>query len=141
MVLFRSIIYILIANIACIACQSIDTVAAPKTIIPEDQMVSILTDIAFVRAAKVSQKNLLEEKKFNPELYVLSLHTIDSIVFAENNAWYSRDIERYQTIFSKVKENLENCKIEYEALHKKEKELKKKKNDSLKKIKSGLEKK
>ena len=114
------------------ACQSIEKAPAPKVLIGEDRMVEILTDIAFVKAAKTSYRFTFEEKNINPESFILNKYKIDSIVFAENNAWYSDQIEKYETIITRVKENLDKEKIKYEKIKKEE--------DSIQKIQDSIKK-
>ncbi len=112
------------------ACQSIDTPQKPETLISEDKMVSILTDIAFVKAAKGSYKKVFDIKKINSEKYILEKYGIDSLVFAQNNQWYTGQLETYEAIFTKVKKNLEIAKDTYEKMVKEE--------DSIQKIKDSI---
>ncbi|EZH74818.1 hypothetical protein ATO12_08750 [Aquimarina atlantica] len=124
--MIRNVVYT-VAFLAIISCQSIDKSPKPESFIEEDRMVEILTDIAFVRAAKSSNRKTFEEKNINPEAFILKKHGIDSIIFAENNAWYSGQIEKYEAIFVRVKANLDKEAAKYEKLKKEE--------DSIKKIK------
>ncbi|MDY8134984.1 DUF4296 domain-containing protein [Aquimarina sp. 2201CG5-10] len=112
------------------SCQTIDKASKPENIIEEDKMVEILIDIAFVKSAKSSFNKKMELNKLNPEGYILEKHGIDSLVFAQNNAWYMMDLENYQKIFTRVKDTLEKSKDMYEALKKKE--------DSIKKIEDSI---
>ncbi len=112
------------------ACQTINEAEKPKVLIEEDRMVEILTDIAFVKAAKSSNRKVFEQKKINPETYILKKHGIDSIVFAENNEWYADQLEKYEEIFQKVKSNLEKSRDFHEKLKKEE--------DSIKKIEDSI---
>lgn len=114
------------------ACQSIEKAPPPKILIGEDRMVEILTDIAFVKAAKSSYRYTFEEKNINPESFILDKYKMDSIVFAENNAWYSDQIEKYKIIITRVKENLDKEKIKYEKIKKEE--------DSIQKIQDSIKK-
>jgi len=103
-------------------------------VLEEELMVDILTDIAFIRAAKTSSRKVFDEKGINPESYILRKYGVDSIVFAENNAWYGGQLERYKAMFTKVKSNIEGSKIKYEKLKKEEDSIKKV-QDSIKKAK------
>ncbi len=129
--MIRNIIYVVVFLI-CIACQSVDKVEKPKTIIDEDRMVEIFSDIAFIKAAKSSNRKTFEEDSINPETFILRKYGIDSTVFAENNAWYTDDMERYKALFEKVKTNLEKERTEFEALKKEEDSIKKR-EDSIQK--------
>lgn len=111
-------------------CQSLDNPLEPKQLLSEDQMVTLLTDVAFVKASKNVNKKVFNKEKINAETYVINKHGIDSIVFAENNAWYMADLEKYKSIFTRVKANLEKSKIKYDKLQKQE--------DSIKRIKDSI---
>jgi hypothetical protein len=129
--MIRNIIYAVVF-LTFISCQSLDKRPKPESFIEEDRMVEILTDIAFVRAAKSSNRKTFEEENINPEAFILKKHGIDSIIFAENNTWYSGQIEKYKTIFVRVKANLDKETAKYEKLKKEE--------DSIKKLKILLQK-
>ncbi len=128
----------LLVILVIFSCQSIEKPAEPETVLDEDKMVEILTDIAFVKAAKTSYRKVLEQKKINPEAYILQKHGIDSLVFEQNNIWYSGQLETYEKIFKRVKANLEKSRDKYEVLKKKEDSIKKVR-DSIKKIKDTLD--
>ena len=127
--MIRNIIYAVVF-LTFISCQSLDKSPKPESFIEEDRMVEILTDIAFVRAAKSSNRKTFEEENINPEAFILKKHGIDSIIFAENNTWYSGQIEKYKTIFVRVKANLDKEAAKYEKLKKEE--------DSIKKIEDSI---
>ncbi|TPN87534.1 DUF4296 domain-containing protein [Aquimarina algicola] len=125
----KTFIY-LIAFIAFLSCQTVTRAPEPKIILREEEMIDILTDIAFVKAAKTIDRKVFEEKNINSEAMILKKHGVDSIVFAENNIWYADQLEKYEKIFNKVKSNLDEQKDKYEKLKKRE--------DSIKKIKDTL---
>ncbi|PKV48360.1 uncharacterized protein DUF4296 [Aquimarina sp. MAR_2010_214] len=127
--MIRNVIYFAVF-LSFISCQSVNKPSKPETFIEEDRMVEILTDIAFVKAAKSSNRKTFEEKSINPEAFILKKHGIDSIVFTENNIWYSDQIEKYKGIITRVKANLDKEATKYEKLKKEE--------DSIKKIKDSI---
>ncbi len=130
--------------LAVISCQSLEKAPIPDTFLDEDRMVEILTDIAFVRAGKTTNKKIFENESINPEEYILKKHGIDSTVFAQNNAWYSDNLDTYAAIFTRVKANLNKDKVYFERLKEKEDSLEtirdsiKKVDDSIKKAKGSL---
>lgn len=123
---------ILLLVILAYGCQSLESPKEPSIVIEEDKMVDILTEIALLKAAKGSFKKKMEIEKINPEAYILQTYGIDSITFAENNAWYARDLKNYEKIFTEVKSAIELDKNELEK-QQKERDSLKKVNDSLKK--------
>jgi hypothetical protein len=128
--MIKNVIYVVVF-LNFISCQSINKPSEPEMLLEEDCMVEILTDIAFVRAAKSSDRKIFEKENINPEAFILKKYGIDSIVFAENNMWYSTiQIEKYETIFVNVKDNLNTEMEKYEKLKKEE--------DSIKKIEDSI---
>ncbi|UZO82027.1 DUF4296 domain-containing protein [Aquimarina sp. ERC-38] len=112
------------------SCQSLEQPDKPEVIIDEDQMVTILYEIAKVKAAKSSFKKKLEDSKFNPEAYILEKYKIDSLTFSKNNAWYASDFKRYEELFKRVKDTIDKYKVAVELVKKKE--------DSIQKIQDSI---
>ncbi|MFL1894716.1 DUF4296 domain-containing protein [Aquimarina sp. 2-A2] len=114
-----------------IGCDSVEKVEKPEVLLEEDQMVEILTDIAFIKAAKSSHRSVLNEHNVDPEALIFNKYSIDSAVFAQNNAWYLSKIKVYKDIFTRVKANIDSAKSNYEILKKKE--------DSIQKITDSIQ--
>lgn len=134
----KSVVYsALLLILVGFSCQNLDKIDKPENFIEEDKMIEILTDIAFVKAAKGSYKKVFDIEKINPELYILEKHGVDSLVFAENNRWYMSQLDDYEEVFKKVKKNIEVSKIKFEKLKKEEDSLKKI-EDSIRRLKKGL---
>ncbi|WP_299313456.1 DUF4296 domain-containing protein [uncultured Aquimarina sp.] len=119
------------------SCQSLDRTQKPENLLSEDKMIEILSDIAFLKAAKGSYKKVFDIEKINPESYILKKHGVDSLVFAENNNWYINQLDEYEEIFIKVKSNLEKSKVKFEKLKKEEDSINKIK-DSILRAKKGI---
>ena len=107
-------ISIILLIIIVIGCQSVEKAPEPSQIIDKERMVEMLTDIAVLKAAKGSYRRVLEEHDVNPEEFILKKYGIDSVTFAENNAWYAGQLKEYEKIFNEVKDNLSASKEEYE---------------------------
>ena len=107
-------ISIILLIIIVIGCQSVEKAPEPSQIIDKERMVEMLTDIAVLKAAKGSYRRVLEEHDVNPEEFILKKYGIDSVTFAENNAWYASQLKEYEKIFNEVKDNLSVSKEEYE---------------------------
>jgi len=119
-----------ILMLAFFACQNIEKSKKPENLIGEDKMIEILLDIAFVKAAKNSHKKLFDTENINPEDFILKKHGVDSLVFVENNAWYTDQLETYERIFKRVKDSLAKSRAKYEKL--------KNKKDSLTRIQDSF---
>ena len=80
---------------------------APVDLIPEDQMVEILSDFMILNSAQGANKKILEDRLKNPLGYVFEKHNIDSTQFENSNAYYTRNIDQYSLIYQHVKEKLD----------------------------------
>tara|TARA_Y100000385_G_C12810019_1_gene515659 strand:- start:223 stop:708 length:486 start_codon:yes stop_codon:yes gene_type:complete len=114
-----------------ISCENLE-IKKPSNLISEDQMVEILYDVVLINSAKGINKQLLQNKIKNPQAYIYKKHNIDSLQFAESNAYYTFKNDIYKSIYEKLELKLSTQKIEYEALLKEKKRIK----DSVKKQKT-----
>ena len=105
---------------------------SPVDLIPEDQMVEILSDLMILNSAQGANKKILEDRLKNPLGYVFKKYNIDSTQFENSNAYYARNIDQYSLIYQRVKEKLDAKKQSIQ----KRIEIKKKLEDSLIKLKS-----
>ena len=105
---------------------------APVDLIPEDQMVEILSDLMILNSAQGANKKILEDQLKNPLGYVFKKYNIDSTQFENSNAYYARNIDQYSLIYQRVKEKLDAKKQRIQ----KRIEIQNKVADSLRKLKS-----
>ena len=105
---------------------------APVDLIPEDQMVEILSDFMILNSAQGANKKILEDRLKNPLGYVFKKYKIDSTQFENSNAYYARNIDQYSLIYQRVKEKLDAKKQRIQ----KRIEIQNKVADSLRKLKS-----
>ena len=82
----------------------------PENLISKEKMIDIIYDMTLINVAKGVNKSILENNGIIPEQYLFNKHTIDSILFAKSNEYYSYDLKTYQTIYDKVKIKLEKNK-------------------------------
>ncbi|MFS4468684.1 DUF4296 domain-containing protein [Maribacter sp. 2210JD10-5] len=106
-----------------LACgeKLIDT---PENLIPKDEMVLILKDMAILNAAKGINLGKLKEYGIDPTNHVFEKYGIDSAQFVESDRYYASLPEDYEALY-----------IEVETLLEKEKEI----LDEAKKLVDSLE--
>jgi ABC-type Zn uptake system ZnuABC Zn-binding protein ZnuA len=131
----RKLSVLFLLSLLVVACDNTGKPKKPKNLISEDKMEAVLYDLYIINAAKGVNRKLLETNGFFPETYVLTKHKIDSVQFADSNAYYAFDTDSYKTIVENVKERLEKDKKSFEELQKIEGREAKRKRDSLDKIK------
>ena len=79
-------------------------------LISQEKMVDIIYDMTLINVAKGVNKSILENNGIIPEQYLFNKHSVDSILFARSNEYYSYDLKTYQIIYDKVKIKLEKNK-------------------------------
>ena len=79
-------------------------------LISKEKMVDIIYDMTLINVAKGVNKSILENNGIIPEQYLFNKHSIDSMLFAKSNEYYSYDLKTYQTIYDNVKIKLEKNK-------------------------------
>ena len=134
--MFKNVSVIVVLCLLIIACSGSDKPKKPDNLISKDKMSEVLYDLYIINAAKGVNKKLLEANGFKPETYVLTKHNIDSLQFVDSNMYYAFDTDIYEAIIDKVKVRLDEEKMEFEALQKTEEVAKKRKRDSINKIKN-----
>ena len=82
----------------------------PENLISKEKMVDIIYDMTLITVAKGVNKSILENNGIIPEQYLFNKHSIDSMLFAKSNEYYSYDLKTYQTIYDNVKIKLEKNK-------------------------------
>ncbi|WP_282053615.1 DUF4296 domain-containing protein [Maribacter luteus] len=112
----------------------------PDDLIPKDQMVNILNDMAILNAAKNANESKLIENNIEPTNYIFEKYGIDSLQFVNSDNYYASLPREYEEIYKQVEELLDKEKERVAA----EKETKdsllqqsKLKNSPIKKRTSG----
>lgn len=134
-------IYILFISFLMFSCTSNTILKKPDNLIPEDQMVDLLTDLLLAVNAETT-KNLDLKRKVNYHPLVFEKYNIDSAQFKESNFYYTSRVDDYDVILLKVEERLKALNKKFETIKREEdsiaqaiKNLEKKSIDSINKIK------
>ncbi|WP_299383785.1 DUF4296 domain-containing protein [uncultured Lacinutrix sp.] len=104
------------------SCYTFSKPEKPENLISEEKMVNVLVDMAIMSASKGVNKKKLEDSGIVPAEYIYKRNNIDSITFAESNAYYAFDIQTYNGIYKRVKDSLFVIREKYRVVDKKEKE-------------------
>jgi Domain of unknown function (DUF4296) len=123
-----------------------ELVEKPDNLIDKKVMSAILYDLSLLEALKYQNANVLYSNGVNPKTYVFKKYKIDSLQFAQSNAYYAADYRSYKKMFEDLETRLKNEKNSVDLLIKKEqkkaiaikKTIEKKKLDSIKKAKDSL---
>ena len=100
------LLIIILVFIVLGACTSNTIYKKPDDLIPEEQMVDLLTDMYLATAAKnIKTKNLERNLDYLPLIY--KEYGIDSLRFQKSNLYYMSRIDDYETIYKKVNARLQ----------------------------------
>lgn len=124
--------------LAFLGCRSSGKPEKPDNLIPKEKMVDILYDVFVLNAAKGANKIILENNGIYPENYVFEKYDIDSLQFAESNAYYGFYVEDYEAIIADVDQRIKRDKLRYEKLVEEEDKKKQREKDSLRKLKDTM---
>lgn len=98
-------ITLLLISIILFSCGG-DTVEKPKRLLSENEMSDIIYDMTMLQAMKSLQPEVLSYNNIEPKEYIFKKYKIDSLTFAQNNAWYTADLETYEKIQAKVTDRI-----------------------------------
>ncbi|MDB9828124.1 DUF4296 domain-containing protein [Flavobacteriaceae bacterium] len=124
----------LVFGLLVTSCQDVKRPQMPANLIAQDTMVSILVDAYMMNAARSIDNRTLVNKGVLLDSILYTKHRIDSLQFAQSNAYYASDLDVYKKLFLKVQEELKIEKTKKDTLYaqyKRAKELQRI-NDSVK---------
>jgi len=133
--IFKRLILYIAALIFITACYKFKEPEKPKNLISKTKMADILIDLKLINAANSTNKKIITNHNIEAENYIFSKYNVDSLQFALSNEYYAFHVEDYEDIYNKAKDSIEALKVFYEDIKLKQEELKKKKRDSIKRVK------
>ena len=97
------------------SCTSNTILKKPDNLIPEDQMVDLLTDLFLANNAK-NIKNLDLKRQIDYYPLVFEKYNIDSTQFKESNFYYTSKVDDYDAILNRVEERLKTLDTKFNNL-------------------------
>ncbi|MCH2490354.1 MAG: DUF4296 domain-containing protein [Flavobacteriales bacterium] len=88
----------------------------PARLIAEEKMIDILTDAYLSNAARSVNNRLIRDKGVMLDSLIYSKHNIDSLQFAQSNAYYAAQMDTYSEMFKEVEARLMRLKKESDSL-------------------------
>ncbi|MGI9594238.1 MAG: DUF4296 domain-containing protein [Patiriisocius sp.] len=99
------------------ACQDVKRPQIPANLITQDALVLVLVDAYTINAARSIDNRIIVNNGVLLDSILYSKHGIDSLQFAQSNAYYASDLEAYKKIFLKVEAQLQLEKIKKDTLY------------------------
>ncbi|NBL66100.1 DUF4296 domain-containing protein [Flavobacterium sp. NST-5] len=101
-----------------ISCKK-EAVPKPDNLIEMEQMEKILYDLSLLQALRSTSKPELDSAGIDPKTYVYQKYKIDSLQFANSNAYYAaKDLKKYERMYKRVNEKLQAEKKVVDSLAK-----------------------
>ncbi|GAB5398756.1 MAG: hypothetical protein Aureis2KO_03410 [Aureisphaera sp.] len=125
--------FFIVGLLTMVSCQDVKKPEPPDNLISKDKMVEILSDAYIGNAAKSINNRMLRTKGVYLDSVLYKKFGIDSLQFAQSNAYYTTDLNTYADILTKVEEALVVKKVLADSLHNIEKEEVMRKKDSVRK--------
>jgi hypothetical protein len=113
--------WILIFAVLLVSCQNVEEIKKPDSLISEQKMVEVLTDLSILYSAKNYNKRILEETGLPLKTYLYEKHQIDSLKLAQSTEYYAKNYTQFKKIYNQVKLNLDKMKTDLELVEAEEK--------------------
>ena len=107
-----------------ISCQDVKRPEKPENLIPKDKMVAILAESYTGNAARSINNRVLKDQVIELDSLIYKKFDIDSLQFAESNAYYASQLNEYIAILKQVEDRLTAQKAEIDTLLIREAKLK-----------------
>ncbi len=108
----KKIIYFLVL-VTFLACNE-ELIEKPEDLIPKDQMVEILYDMAIINAAKKTNNSYLTARGIETMPFIYKRYGIDSLQFVKSDIYYASHPSEYKEIYTILEARLEEEKSVYD---------------------------
>ena len=130
----RLIVTILMLSV--ISCAE-KLIQEPEDLIPRDQMIAILNDMAILNAARTTSFDKMERAGVETMEFIFSKYGIDSMQFVRSDRYYASKPMEYESIYSTVEARLEEEVKRFKEIKKLNDSLKLLKRDSIRNTSLG----
>lgn len=125
--------FIVIIVLVLVGCQDIDRPQPPENLLPKQKVVEVLADAYTGNAIRSKSVNnrILRNKGVQLDSILYAKHQVDSLSFAQSNAYYATDLDVYTEMMTQVEKILVKKKNELEKMISTDPKYKAKAADSL----------
>ena len=112
---------IFIFALSFIGCQNVEQPEKPKNLISKDKMVDLLTEAYLANAARSVNNQSIIDKGIKMDSLIYKNFGVDSLQFANSNAYYAAEVNTYMEIFQKVEARLAAMQQKMDSIREMEK--------------------
>ncbi|QQX77332.1 MULTISPECIES: DUF4296 domain-containing protein [Aequorivita] len=102
----KHLLLLLLLALSFIGCQNVAQPEKPKDLISKEKMVDLLTEAYLANAARSVNNQAIIDKGIKMDSLIYKNFGVDSLQFANSNAYYAADVNTYMEIFQKVEARL-----------------------------------
>ena len=117
------VVFCIIGTLSC----NEKTIEKPEDLIPKDQMIEIIYDLAIINAAKKTNSIYLVDNNIEAMPFIYKRYGIDSLQFVKSDIYYASIPSEYEAMYKIVEARIEREKGVYDN-------TKTKASDSVRKI-------
>ncbi len=107
---------LIIFLLSFVSCQDVNYPEKPKNLIAKDKMVEILTETYLGNAARSVDNKTIITKGIKMDSLIYKNFGIDSLQFAQSNAFYAADVNVYMEIVQKVEARLNSISQKMDSI-------------------------
>ena len=114
----KKLSFVLLLLVFISSCQDIKFAKKPKSLLDEDTMVEVITDLVIYDAAfSVNEYKL---KDFDKDLnqFLIRKYEIDSTILAQNIAYYNEQYDQNTDIYRRVGQNIDIKRDYFDSIRK-----------------------
>ncbi|MBT0606860.1 DUF4296 domain-containing protein [Aequorivita echinoideorum] len=100
------------------ACQDVKRPEKPENLIPKEKMVDVISEAYLANAARSVDNREIVRNGIKLDSLVYQKYDIDSLQFAQSNAYYAADMNTYLEIFREVQARFEGMVKNLDSLQK-----------------------
>ena len=128
----KLVLHILIISLIFAGCQDVKYPDAPENLLPKEKFAEILADAYLGNASRSRSVNnrILRNKGIHLDSLLYNKHQVDSLSFAESNAYYASNLDLYTEIILDVEKILADKKARIDSVSKAKTEKGSEKKDS-----------
>jgi len=108
---------VFILSLSLWSCQDVKRPEKPENLIPEEEMVAVLTEVYLINAARSFDNRTILDKQVKLDSFIYIKFNIDSLQFAQSNAYYTANLNNYNSLFQKVEERMSLLKTSVDSIH------------------------
>ena len=109
-------LFLLYSILGLTSCSDVQDRPEPETLLSEDKMVEIYTDMLILDAIRRISSATYKSFELEPSEHIYNKYNIDSITLGDNMKYYNLKFETNTDIYDRVSQNIKEKKTEIDSI-------------------------